>query len=191
MFNVTALMEALASLGKLLAERGIQFNAIVLGGANLLVSGVIERPTIDVDVIAERGPDGELLPSTPLPAAVAEAVAVVARMQGLPIDWFNSVAGSELQFGVPEGCLARLRPQEFDALTVWWVDRRDITAFKLIAAVDHVGRPVNKHFEDLRLLGPTVDEMLHAVAWFEQITAPSSAAFNDLACILSELGFGR
>lgn len=191
MLHINAILEALEALGELLAEQDLAFHAIVLGGANLLVSGVIDRPTVDVDVIAERGAAGELLPATPLPDAIADAVAIVARLKGLPLDWFNSVAGSEVQFGVPDGCMARLRPQVFSALTVWWVDRTDIIAFKLVAAVDHRSHPANKHLEDLRLLAPSAPELRHAVTWFERITAPSSAVFTELGHILKEFGYER
>jgi hypothetical protein len=120
------------------------------------VSGVISRPTVDADVVAQRGDGGEVLRATPLPSEIADAAEVVARLQGLPLDWFNSMAGSEIDFGLPDGCVERLHRQAFSGLTVWWVDRRDLVAFKLVAAVGHLSYSTNKHLEDLRLLEPTI-----------------------------------
>jgi hypothetical protein len=191
MFRKESLIQARGALGQLLQERGVRFEAIVLGGANLLVAGVIQRPTIDVDVVARRGASGEVLTALPLPVAVADAVRVVAQLQGLPDDWFNSQCGSEIQFGLPEGCVDRLESQGFGSLVVWWVDRQDIIAFKLVAAVDHIDYPVNKHLADLRLLKPTAADLEHARVWFDHVTAPSSAAFSGLAQILEEFGHGR
>jgi hypothetical protein len=191
MLRQDGIISALRALGAILTERDIRFEAIVLGGANLLVSGVIQRPTVDIDVVAQRGTTGELLTASPLPAEVADAVAIVARLQGLPGDWFNSVSGSEIQFGLPAGCMDRLRSQAFGHLIVLWIDRQDMVAFKLVAAVDHLSFGANKHLDDLRLLQPSSADLDHAVAWFETITAPTSAAFLGLAEILQEFDHGR
>lgn len=50
--------EALATLGALLEERGEAIGVLVVGGGSLLLLGVIERPTADVDVWASRPEPG-------------------------------------------------------------------------------------------------------------------------------------
>lgn len=65
MFDATALEEALQLLGQLLADRNQPFNLVAIGGGGLLLIGLIERPTKDVDLVALR--DGAtLLPVTTL-----------------------------------------------------------------------------------------------------------------------------
>ena len=43
--------EALATLGALLEERGEAIGVLIVGGGSLLLLGVVERPTADVDVV--------------------------------------------------------------------------------------------------------------------------------------------
>lgn len=77
------------------------------------------------------------------------------------------------------------------ALTIWWVDRLDLIAFKLAAAVDQLPCPSNKHLDDLRLLQPNSQDLDHAVSWFCEITSPQSAAFSDLDLALQGFGYER
>ena len=47
----TSLDEVLSSLGALLASRREAYGLLVVGGSNLLLLGLIDRPTGDLDVI--------------------------------------------------------------------------------------------------------------------------------------------
>jgi hypothetical protein len=79
--------EALAALGVLLEARGHEYGLIVVGGAALLLRGVIARPTKDVDVLGARSPSGGVDPLGTLPTPLAAAVADVGLAYGLAPDW--------------------------------------------------------------------------------------------------------
>lgn len=96
------LEEALHTLGALLEHRGISHELVAVGGASLLLQGLVDRPTIDLDVVASVGPTGlEVLEA--LPQTTQRAVADVARELGLPSDWLNVGPGALLRLGLPEG----------------------------------------------------------------------------------------
>lgn len=63
-------------------------------------------------------------------------------------------------------------------------DRRDQVFFKLYAAVDQ--GPRSKHFEDLRRLKPTTDELREAAAW-ARTHDPSEGFRQELRAALREL----
>lgn len=58
MFERERLEEALATLGALLEERDEHIGILVVGGASLLLLGVVERPTADIDVVGFSSPAG-------------------------------------------------------------------------------------------------------------------------------------
>ncbi|MES2643419.1 MAG: DUF6036 family nucleotidyltransferase [Myxococcota bacterium] len=51
------LQEALETLGALLASRGQHYDIVVIGGGALLLLGLIDRPTRDLDIVSRI--DGE------------------------------------------------------------------------------------------------------------------------------------
>lgn len=51
-FQSASLREALRALGEVLADRGLVHDVAVIGGGALLLSGHIERPTKDLDIVA-------------------------------------------------------------------------------------------------------------------------------------------
>lgn len=57
MFQADSLRQALDALGVLLADRGLTYEIVAVGGGGLLLLGVIRRPTKDLDALAlvERG----------------------------------------------------------------------------------------------------------------------------------------
>lgn len=162
MFDVTALEEALQLLGQLLMDRSQPFDVVAIGGGGLLLIGLIERSTKDVDLVALR--DGAALrPVTTLPPVLREAIEDVARVLDLSPNWMNGGPGSLLRFGLPEGFLERVEIRVFGALTVSLASRFDQIHFKLRAAADD--RPDGKHHVDLQRLGPTPDELRAAARW--------------------------
>ncbi len=70
-------------------------------------------------------------------------------------------------------------------LILYLADRRDQVFFKLYAAVDQ--GPRSKHFEDLRRLGPTADELRAAAAW-ARMHDPSECFRVELRGALRDLG---
>ena len=79
--------------------------AFVVSGTALNLLRVVERATRDVDVIATGspepdGPPRDIRPPEPLPKALTDAVATVARDLGLPPDWMNTTVAGQWQTGM-------------------------------------------------------------------------------------------
>ena len=74
MFGLEALDEALQALGAVLESRGVSCGIAVAGGSSMLLLGLIDRPTADVDVVGLS--EGESYVSAePLPPALVQAQA--------------------------------------------------------------------------------------------------------------------
>jgi hypothetical protein len=154
--------EPLTVLGQLLQERGQRYALLAIGGGALQLLGLISRPTRDIDVVAlVEGRD--LVALDGLPTPLQRAVEDSAALLQLPKTWFNAGPRSLMDFGLPGGVLERAHPRGWGGLTLFIADRRDQIFFKLYAAVDQ--GPRSRHFEDLRRLQPTTDELKAAAAW--------------------------
>jgi hypothetical protein len=157
-----ALEDALELLGSVLADRGVSYEVVVIGGSALLLLGVIQRPTKDLDVLA-LVEEGVYLPADPLPGPLRQAVRDVGLALGLTVDWLNGGPTAQLRSGLPPGFASRVETRVYGALAVHIASRLDHIFLKLFAAVDHHGR--GKHADDLRRLAPTKQELLEAAAW--------------------------
>jgi len=153
---------ALQALGDVLKERGLEFDLAVVGGGGLLLLGLIERATKDLDVVALVGPTG-FASADPLPEPLSTAVRDVAELLGLDADWLNCGPTDLLDHGLPEGFERRAITRKYGALTLRLASRRDQVFCKLYAAVD--SGPRSKHTLDLRKLKPTRDELIDAAKW--------------------------
>jgi hypothetical protein len=157
------LRAALAALGELLAARGLHYELVLVGGGNLILRGLIARPTTkDIDVLGEWSPDG-VTPLRPMPEPLREAIVDVGRALGLADDWLNTGPGPLLDLGLPEGLVERLERLDFGGLGAWLAGRHDMVCFKLYAAVDQ--GPRSRHFQDLRDLEPGRSHLLEAARW--------------------------
>ncbi len=174
----------LAALGQLLAERGLRFELFAIGGGALQLLGLMVRSTHDIDVVGRVGPSG-LIPLGELPVELAVAIADTAAVFRLPASWFNAGPRSLADLGLPEGALARAHHREWGGLVLHLADRVDQIFFKLYAAVDQ--GPRSKHFEDLRRLDPTPDELRAAAAW-SRTHDPSPSFAIELRGALRDLG---
>ena len=183
---VNAFDEPLGALGQLLAERGFHYELLVVGGGALQLLGLIDRPTRDVDVVAQVDRTG-LARLDALPAPLQSAVDDTARMFGLPSGWFTVGPRALVDLGLPEGVLGRAHRREWGGLTLYLADRRDQIAFKLYAAVDQ--GPSSKHFQDLRRLAATDNELRSAAAW-ARTHDPSEGFLVELRAALRDLGLG-
>lgn len=154
---------AVRALGELLEARGFHYDIVVIGGGNLILRGLVSRPTTkDLDVLGAWSPTGvEVMQPMPVPLAIA--IEDVALAYGLSRDWMNLGPSAILDQGVPDGFLERLERRDFGGLVVWLADRVDMICFKLFAAVDQGVR--SRHLQDLRELGPSRDELLVAARW--------------------------
>lgn len=168
------LVRALDVLGELLADRGLSFEVHAIGGGSLLLLGIIDRPTADLDLVAIVQ-DGRLSSAAPMPPRLKEAVTEVGRLLSLTDDWINAGPAELLRLGLPPGYDGRTVRRAFGPLTVHLAGRFDQICFKLYAAVDQ--GPRSKHAADLRNLAPTREELLAAARWAR--THDPSEAFRD------------
>lgn len=184
MLDQRSLGEALAAVGELLADRGHQIEVVAIGGGSLLLLGLIERATKDLDLVALVAGD-TLIKPVPLPAALHEAANDVARMMKLRPGWLNAGPASLLDFGLPPGFLGRTERRKFGGLIVRLASRYDQVCFKLFAAADD--SPRGKHFADLKELAPTPDELRSAATW-TMTHDPSEGFRHILVQVLAVLG---
>lgn len=178
------LVEALTTLGALLEERGEQIGVLVVGGGSLLLLGVVERPTADVDIVGFSSPTG-YAKAEALPEFLALAVREVGDALGLGEAWFNSGPAGLTDFGLPPGLADRVTVRTYGALEVHLPAPEDLVCFKLYAAVDQGER--SKHFRDLGALAPTPEQLLNAAQW-TRTHDPSPGFLRELRRILGLLG---
>lgn len=182
--QIVAFEPPLAILGQLLAERGLRYELFAVGGGALHLLGLITRPTRDIDVVALVR-DETLVPLESLPAPLRRAIEDTAALLRLPPDWFNAGPRALVELGLPKGALERAHRREWGGLVLHIADRRDQVFFKLYAAVDQ--GPRSKHFEDLRRLEPTEQELRDAAAW-ARTHDPSEGFRQELRGALRDLG---
>lgn len=167
---------ALAALGELLTARGVRYELVLVGGGNLILRGLITRPTTkDLDILGERVLD-LIRPLRPMPQVLHDAVIDVGRAFRLAEDWLNVGPDSLLDLGLPDGFAERLDRRDFGGLVVWLAGRYDMVCFKLYAAVDQ--GPRSRHFQDLGELHPDGDDLLEAARWAS--THDPSPGFRSL-----------
>jgi hypothetical protein len=180
------LRSALAALGQVLAARGLRYEVVLVGGANLLLRGLISRSTKDADVVARRTAGGRVVAMRELPAPLLLAVRDVARAYGLAEDWLNLGPASLLDLGLPRGFAARMSREDFGGLTLWLAGRHDLICLKLYAAADHWPTR-GRHLADLRAMRPNGTELLSGGRW-ARTHDPSPAFRSLLVAVLRELG---
>ncbi len=181
----TQLDTVLKALGELLHARGLHYEVVLIGGGSLILRGLVTRPTTkDVDILGEWTPDGVKAMHV-IPEPLRLAVVDVARTYGLAADWLNLGPASLLDLGLPAGFDSRVERHDYGGLVAYLAGRFDMVCFKLYAAVD-LG-PRSRHFQDLRELGPTQDELLAAARW--TVTHDPSTGFRSLLLdMLGDLG---
>jgi hypothetical protein len=176
----------LTALGAVLEARGLRYEVVLIGGANLLLRGVIARPTKDGDLIGQRLDTGEVSAMRELPPDLARAVGDVATTYGLAPDWLNVGPQSIIDLGLPAGFSSRLTCRRFGGLGIWSAGLYDMICFKLYAAADHWPTR-DRHIADLRALEPTPEQLISAAGWAR--THDPSAGFRGmLVGVLESLG---
>ena len=186
MLDQTSLEGALSAVGDLLEERQQHVEVVAIGGGGLLLLGLIDRSTKDLDLVGLRVGE-EVVKPVPLPASLQEAADDVAKLMKLSPGWINAVPASMLDLGLPDGFLGRTIRREYGGLVIHLASRFDQICFKVYAAADD--SPRGKHFADLRQLSPTPEELRDAAAWV--LTHDSSEGFRlILDQVLSALGAG-
>jgi hypothetical protein len=183
--RISTLEAALDALGELLAVAYAPAHLVVIGGSGLLAIEAVSRATREVDVVALIDADGDLVHANPLPLAVHDAAAIVARDLGLEPGWLNPGPTGLLDLGLPAGFRDRLVERAYGpALTVSFAARIDQIFFKLYAAAD---RAAPRDFADLQQLEPTAPELRDAARWIRTHNAPGP--FDEtLGATLHQLG---
>jgi len=164
--------QALGLLDEILVEQQFgRFSLVVCGGAALIATRMVPRNTTrDVDVLALLDSCSALANPDPLPVAIRNASAAVARLLVLEPNWLNNGPSRGdtglFQCGLPHGIENRLIVKEYGtALTVCFVGRLDQIHFKVFAAAD---QGPGRHFTDLEALQPTIEELETAARWATQ-----------------------
>ena len=140
-----------------LADLGLRFEGVIIGGSALVLMGVVSRLTRDVDV---------LMPT--LPEAIANAARDFAgqqRQAGHDIidDWLNN---GPVQLGevLPAGWRDRVEPLfKGEAIVFNTLGRIDLLMSKLFALADR-----GSDLEDCLALKPTTEELAECLPWLEQ-----------------------
>lgn len=191
----------LTDLGRELLIRDVpRVEFVVVGGAALILQGLADRVTRDVDIVggwdSERN-RFEVIDEIP-PAVATCAARVAAAFKGGSVSpaWLNRGPSSLATAGMPTGFEARLIAREFgERLGLRLLGRFDLIALKLFAAID-AGPRAPLHEADLRRLRPAYEELDAAVTWIQSLEG--SAAFtarafgvirDDLRGLLIDLGF--
>ena len=182
--DAESLPRALEALGDVLASRNVRYEVVAVGGSALLLLGLINRATRDLDVLG-LVEAGQIIRIDSLPAALQEAAVDVARVFGLGRDWLNPGPAALVDLGLPEGFAARLETRRYAGLAIHLASRRDQIVFKLYAAVDQ--GPDSKHTADLRALEPSGDELRWAARWV-RTHDPSEGFRSELLRALSQFG---
>ncbi len=174
--------EAIAKFDEFLAQSGLAFNAVVIGGAALGLLGVVTRQTRDCDILHPKLPDNIIL--------AAKEFAALMRKNGEPLedDWLNNgpyPVGDLL----PEGWLDRL--QEIfkgKAIVLSTLGRSDLLLTKLFGFCDRA-----TDLGDCLALAPTKDELKAALPWLKKQDAhPGWPAHveESLRDLARRLGYG-
>ena len=181
--------ELQAALGELLGSRGQQQELVLVGGACLLLRGVISRPTRDADVVAGRT-RGRGVPMSHLPEDLDLAVRAVAEAYGVAPTWLNTGPQTLMDLGLPDGFETRLDRRDFPpGLVVWLAGRFDLICLKLYAAAD-TWPTRGRHFQDLRALAPDPADLRAAARWARSHDPSPGFRDTQLAPVLRELGVG-
>lgn len=162
-FEEDLLERALETLGSLLERRRLAYEIVVIGGGALLLHGIIDRPTKDLDVLALVR-HGVYESAQPLPGDLEQAVSDVAVVLRLAPDWLNAGPAAQLSSGLPEGFEGRVDTRTYGTLVVHIAGRIDLLYLKVYAAASEWPAE-GKHAADLRRLRPTRAEFPAAARW--------------------------
>jgi hypothetical protein len=139
-----------------LAELSLRFEGVIIGGTALVLMGVLERLTRDVDVLTPA-----------LPEEIVAAACEFARQQrlsgiALADDWFNN-GPTQLGEVLPAGWRERVtRIFDGQALCLSTLGRSDLLKSKLFALCDR-----GTDLKDCVALNPTPEELAECLPWLE------------------------
>lgn len=190
MLDDSKLLQALDELGRTLTDRRLRFHVAIVGGSALLLQGLRDRPTQDVDVVAVSQDGAAPTSQVELPKALLDAAADVATTLGLNApDWLNAGCVAIIGDRMPEGFLPRAQVRVFhDGLVVSVLGRMDLVRLKLYAASDE--GPGSWHVDDLRAMRATTEEIANAQEWIALSTSQHPGFLEDVVATLEERSLG-
>ncbi|MFH1829570.1 MAG: DUF6036 family nucleotidyltransferase [Pseudomonadota bacterium] len=149
----------------------------ICGGAALMVLGLVNRTTKDIDLVAPQS----------LPPEFYRAASIVAKEFGLPEDWINQGPKQLADMGLPDGFDERAIIRQYGKkLAARFASRLDQIFFKTYASADRGGY----HAEDLKRLNPSHEELKAAALWC--MSHDVSSNFRDiLKSMLDKLGYEK
>jgi hypothetical protein len=160
---------------------------VVGGGSALLVQRLSSRQTKDVDVMALREWEGNIVSAYPLPDAVKQAATQVAEELRLDRDWLNGAAslhGIDLSL-LPSWFWQELDTREYgNSLKISFIGRKGLILLKLSAALD---RDQRRDMEDLACLNASSAEMEDLLRWVLR-NIHETSTHPKLPSLLQELG---
>jgi hypothetical protein len=160
---------------------------VVGGGSALLVQQFGSRQTKDVDVMALREWEGNIVSAYPLPDAVKQAAAKVAEELRLDPGWLNCAASLHgFDFALlPSWFWQEIQTREYGQnLKISFIGRKGLILLKLSAALD---RDVRRDIEDLVCLSATCAELEELLRWLFQ-NIHETRSHPKLPVLLQELG---
>jgi hypothetical protein len=149
--------EILHQFDEFLAQRGLSFEAIHIGGAALAILGTITRETQDCGVLDPK------IPIDILNASVEFSHEVVAQGEDLRTDWLNNGPESLIEV-LPKNWRVRVQPlYSGRALHFQTLGRSDLLCSKFFAYCDR-----QQDLPDCIALKPTKEEILKAMDWIKR-----------------------
>jgi len=135
-----------------LLQRKLMFETTVVGGAALVMMGVVNRATKDVDCL------------TPvIPLQITNAIKEFAKNEKLEEDWFNSGPAS-LAKDLPAGWQGRRVPLfRGKALVLITLGRLDLLRAKIFALLDR-----QQDLNDCLAMKPRPDELRTCYPWLRE-----------------------
>lgn len=144
--------EVLIDFGEYLAEQGLYFEVTIIGGAALLIMGVIDRATQDVDCL-----DPEI-PETIQKAAIQFAGDY--KKFKLKNTWLNN-GPKDLRSDLPDGWQKRvIGLHKSNGIHIQTLGRMDLLKTKLFAYCDR-----QQDEQDCISLAPTAEELQDSIEW--------------------------
>ncbi len=148
------MIDVLNAFDRYLEERALSFRGTVIGGAALIVMGVVDRATKDVDCLEPRIPEDVVEASREFARSPAGAA------MSLREDWLNNGPES-LARDLPGGWMdRRVALYSGNRLILTTLGRMDLLRAKLFAYCDR-----QQDFGDCVALAPTALELATCLPW--------------------------
>ena len=179
--------EYLEALGAILeTESEEPLDIMVCGGMALILQGLIDRRTRDIDgmalVIMENGE--YVLKKPLLKKPFKDAIQRVAAVYGITRHWLSFQARTLLDNSLPEGIIERAEVRRYgEKLTVRLISHYDQVHLKLKAAISRKGPDAG----DIKEIGASEEDIAAAARWCLELGYP----IEEVRGALERIGYGE